>query len=197
LSYVRALTLYKCSIPVFEGLLPDAHNKILLDLLFIMAHWHGLAKLRMHSDLTLEILDQQTTDLGEKFRHFKSKVCTAYYTQELNCEVDARSRRQAKDVARRTESSMANEKGTGANAKGKQKEDPRLPRQPRRKKSLNIQTYKFHALGDYVASIRRFGTTDSYSTEPVSRDLLPVRSPAQLLSGRVRAPNAERQILSN
>ncbi|KAG2054377.1 hypothetical protein BDR06DRAFT_982438 [Suillus hirtellus] len=156
----------QCSIPVFEGLLPDAHNKILLDLLFIMAHWHGLAKLRMHSDLTLEILNQQTTNLGEKFRHFKSKVCTMYYTQELNHEVDTRSHQQTKDIARCTESSMANEKGTGANAKGKQKEDPCLPRQPRRKKSLNIQTYKFHALGDYVASIRHFGTTDSYSTEP-------------------------------
>ncbi|KAG2057274.1 hypothetical protein BDR06DRAFT_980942 [Suillus hirtellus] len=159
--------LLQCSIPVFEGLLPNAHNKILLNLLFIMVHWHGLAKLRMHSDLTLEILDQQTTDLGEKFRHFKSKVCTVYYTQELNCEVNMRSHWQAKDVARCTESSMANEKRTGANAKGKQKEDPRLPRQPRRKKSLNIQTYKFHALGDYVASIHRFGTTDSYSTEPI------------------------------
>jgi len=29
-------------------------------------------------------------------------------------------------------------------------------------------TYKYHALGDYVDTIRRFGTTDSYSTQPVS-----------------------------
>jgi len=38
----------------------------------------------------------------------------------------------------------------------------------RRKKTLNLNTYKFHALGDYVETIKMYGTTDSYSTEPVS-----------------------------
>ena len=36
-----------------------------------------------------------------------------------------------------------------------------------KKKTLNLNTYKFHALGDYVATIRLFGTTDSYSTQVV------------------------------
>jgi hypothetical protein len=35
------------------------------------------------------------------------------------------------------------------------------------RKVLNIQTYKHHALGDYPKTIRQFGTTDSFSTEPV------------------------------
>jgi hypothetical protein len=35
-------------------------------------------------------------------------------------------------------------------------------------KSLNLQTYKYHALGDYPNTIRRMGTTDNYSTQPVS-----------------------------
>lgn len=65
-----------------------------------MSHWHGLAKLRMHSDLTLDILDQQTTDLGAQFRLFKEKVCPLYQTQELDREVGARTRRQLKDAAR-------------------------------------------------------------------------------------------------
>lgn len=38
------LTSYKCTILVFEGLLPDNHNKIIVDLLFIMVHQHRLAK---------------------------------------------------------------------------------------------------------------------------------------------------------
>jgi hypothetical protein len=38
----------------------------------------------------------------------------------------------------------------------------------RRPKTLNLNTYKHHALGDYSATIRKYGTTDSYSTEPVS-----------------------------
>jgi len=29
---------------------------------------------------------------------------------------------------------------------------------------LNLQTYKLHALGDYAAHIRMYGTTDSYSS---------------------------------
>lgn len=143
-----------------------------------MSHWHGLAKLRMHSDLTLEILDQQTTNLGDQFRCFKAKVCSAYRTQELDREVESRTHRQAKEAAKRAEKCTVDSIGqaprAGANAKGKQKVNPEQPqgapslRQPRKKKSFNFQTYKFHALGDYVASIRRFGTTDSYSTEPVS-----------------------------
>lgn len=85
---------------MFDGLLPGDHNRIVLDLLFVMAHWHGLAKLRMHSDITLAILDQRTTDLGEKFRQFKMKVCAAYHMQELDCEIDAWSHRQAKAAAK-------------------------------------------------------------------------------------------------
>jgi hypothetical protein len=142
-----------------------------------MSHWHGLAKLRMHSDLTLKILDETTTNLGEHFRLFKGTVCASYQTQELDREVTARSRRQTKEAAKRAE------KGKD---KGKAKEiankSPELslnvpgPKQPRRKKSFNIQTYKFHVLGDYVASIRLFGTTDSYSTEPVSFKLSSIYS---------------------
>ncbi|KAG2029817.1 hypothetical protein BDR03DRAFT_1017918 [Suillus americanus] len=144
-----------------------------------MAHWHGLAKLRMHSGLTLDILDQQTTKLGDQFLQFKEQVCSAYNTQELDREADARARQQVKEAGQRVEIGRSNGKGqgdtaqqpkTGANTKGKQKASPELgaplPRQPKRKRSFNLNTYKFHALGDYVASIRRFGTTDSYSTEP-------------------------------
>lgn len=38
----------------------------------------------------------------------------------------------------------------------------------RLKKSLNLNTYKNHSLGDYTETIRRYGTTDSYSTESVT-----------------------------
>jgi hypothetical protein len=38
---------------------------------------------------------------------------------------------------------------------------------PKRRK-FNLRVYKYHALGDYAKTIRRLGTTDSFSTEPVS-----------------------------
>jgi hypothetical protein len=173
-----------------------------------MAHWHGLAKLRMHSDLTLEILDQRTTDLGEQFRKFKAKVCNAYHTHELNREVDARSRRQTRESAKRVDKgkvgttvqrTAVRKPRTGTNAKGKEKavpEDLPKPQPLRRRKSFNFQTYKFHALGDYVTSIRHFGTTDSYSTEPVCCNSLLVPTLTQGSLGRIRASHIKKQIPS-
>jgi hypothetical protein len=43
-----------------------------------------------------------------------------------------------------------------------------FPKLPAKIKILNICTYKLHALGDYVRTIRLFGTTDLYSTQIVS-----------------------------
>ena len=39
---------------------------------------------------------------------------------------------------------------------------------PRKPKHLNLKTYTYHVLGDYVKTISYFGTTDSYSTQSVS-----------------------------
>jgi hypothetical protein len=48
-----------------------------------MVHWHGLAKLQMHSDLTLDIMDELTSSVGCQFHEFKATVCSAYDTPEL------------------------------------------------------------------------------------------------------------------
>jgi hypothetical protein len=111
------------------------------------AHWHGLAKLRMHSDLTLEIMDEVTTSLGKAFRQFQNDVCPTYNSKELPREASARRRRHQ-----------------NADANGKINSTRDEPLQ----KKFNLQTYKYHALGDYVKTIRQFGTTDSYSTTTVS-----------------------------
>jgi hypothetical protein len=131
-----------------------------------MAHWHGLAKLRMHSDLTLEIMDEVTSALGQQFREFKATVCAAYQTRELHKEVEARARRHAKKAGKQT----AGRKGKESCNLAKQAQAPEAVRSTQnvhRTKVFNFQTYKFHALGDYVSTIRRYGTSDSYSTEPV------------------------------
>jgi hypothetical protein len=137
------LCRFQTAIPVFEDLLPNPHNSSILRLLFHFAHWHGLAKLRMHTDTTTDILDTQTTVLGHLLRMFQSKVCAVYVTHELPREAQARHRRQAKSSSKPTE-----------------------PRE-RKRRTFNLQTYKVHSLGDYVDTIKKYGTTDSYSTEPV------------------------------
>ncbi len=72
----------QCAIPVFEGLLPSSHNRILMKLLFTLAHWHALAKLRQHTDSSLIILESVTVRLGKLLREFKSKVSDVYYEKK-------------------------------------------------------------------------------------------------------------------
>lgn len=102
----------------------------------------------MHTDDTLELLEHATTDLGVEMRNFSDKICPAYETRELRRETEARQRRQRKD--------------------GRAPSNPSATSGNRRQKKFNMQTYKYHSLGDAADTIRRYGTTDSYSTEPVS-----------------------------
>jgi hypothetical protein len=84
--------------------------------------------------------DSATVVLGETARKFSRTVCSHYHTTELPQEQAAHGRREA-----------AQGRSTGV-----------------KHKSLNLQTYKYHVLGDYPNMIQRMGTTDNYSTRPVS-----------------------------
>jgi hypothetical protein len=81
---------------VFDGLLPEPHNGAILRLLFICAHWHGLAKLRMHTDDSLTIFEDLTVHIGAEFRKFNNRTCPAFDTRELPRETNARNRRELK-----------------------------------------------------------------------------------------------------
>ena len=94
----------------------------------------------MHTDATLARLEQVTTDLGHLMWDFRDKTCAKFNTTELAREVEAQNRRNAR------------KKSTSQSSKVK---------------TLNLLTYKFHALGDYVRTICMFGTTDSFSTQLV------------------------------
>jgi hypothetical protein len=106
----------------------------------------------MHTDTTLAILDQETTDLGRQLRDFENETCSVYKTHELKREAAVRKRRQSKKGPTAGSSAMTD----GQAAK------------QRRPKTLNLQTYKTHSLGDYVATIKQYGTTDSYTSAIVS-----------------------------
>ncbi|KAG6908713.1 hypothetical protein DXG01_003558, partial [Tephrocybe rancida] len=108
--------LIQCMIPVFDGLLsddaPNFLNRAILRILFHLAHWHGLAKLRLHSSSTLDLLDQQTTALGDCLREFQIKICPAFSTRELRREAVARERRAA--VKKAASSYIAPPRASGA-----------------------------------------------------------------------------------
>src|ERR1700722_11481806 len=240
--------MFQCAIPVFDGLLPEPHNGRTLLLLFTMAHLHALAKLRLHNDFTLDVMDSVTRLLGERLRDFKDKTCSAFETRELKREYNARIRRQAKSTAAKrpprdvpfeahnptTATSSGSEivnppnmtipsQAVNSQYTTVQPSDPADPRsttakpsdaittegnrlrpspprveanvpyeQPsggaRRTKTLNLNTYKLHSLGDYTASIRKYGTSDSYTTEMVSSHKLATFQLANCyLAGRVGA----------
>lgn len=210
---------------------------MVLTLLYRLAEWHALAKLHMHTDLTLVHLDKSTVVLGNELRHFRDKVCPSYNTVELPREEDAHYRREAKKAASSaaeediaapsatrltatshnntsapsissphvvtsshstatlassapaaraasltdqpgqtsvgaiqhttttTHLTTATDSAAGAPA-ASPKEDTKKPKGKRRK-WFNLLTYKAHALGDYVWSIRWFGPSGSFSSQPV------------------------------
>ena len=73
----------------------------MLDLLFELVTWHGLAKLRLHTESTLRGLDTSTTRLGHVLCHFKSTTCCKYDICELPSEEAARGRYNAAAAAKR------------------------------------------------------------------------------------------------
>jgi hypothetical protein len=141
----------QCSIPAFEGLFPhDEDNKIVGDLIFLLSTWHAYAKLRLHTESTLEKQEAVSTSLCQALRKFANVTCPRYATSELPREATARRARQQ---------TQATQRGRPAGSAVKQKR-------------FNMCTYKIHCILDYLAAIRRYGTTDSYNTQIVSSSVL-------------------------
>ncbi len=135
--------------PVFKGLLPLRDDQNVADLLFELANFHALVKLRLHTTATIDIFCAATRHMYKAFRKFAQKTCPRYDTHELPKEADARVRREARKSTKSTKS---------ANTQSSRKS----------RKFTVITTYKYHCLGDYVAYIVRHGPMDNYTTQIVS-----------------------------
>lgn len=82
-----------------------------MKLLYRTAEWHALAKLRIHTDSSLTLLDDLTTEFGRLLRRFRDITCSKFSTFELPREAAARNRRKISTTNKRT----ANETNTSAN----------------------------------------------------------------------------------
>lgn len=142
------LTVVQCAIPAFEGLFPDSIENAVQELLFVLADWHALAKLRLHTESTLTSLELATRILGQHLRHFADNVANTVATRETPRERAARAKRAAKKA---TEPQGAPSSSISA-----------------KEKPYTLDRYKLHALGDYPNQIRLFGTLDVTSTQLVS-----------------------------
>lgn len=154
-----------------------------MKLLYRTAEWHALAKLRMHSDSTLVLLEELTIEFGKLIRQFRDLSCTQFQTVELPKETAARNRQQAKrQVAAPCTTPISAPSVTtnygptlsfttpAATASTNHFQGQAQASRPRTKsKILNLLTVKLHFLGDYVRHIRLFGTTDSYSTQLICK----------------------------
>ncbi|KAJ7178829.1 hypothetical protein C8R43DRAFT_872143 [Mycena crocata] len=136
-------------IPCVEGLLPEPFNSRLMAMLFRSSEWNAFAKMRMHTETTLGLFETSTTVIGRKLRSFASNTQSEYKTVELPGETAFRTRRGAR------------KKAAGIAPV------PAGPPPPPKRKFLNLNTYKFHALGDYAPIIRVFGATESYSAQTI------------------------------
>ncbi|RPD53254.1 hypothetical protein L226DRAFT_548591 [Lentinus tigrinus ALCF2SS1-7] len=92
-DYEDSLQAIQCSMAVFDGLPNNVQdNNIILDMLFDDGCWHALAKLRLHTDDTVDLLDVATVNVGQSTRRFTRITCTRYDTYELPRET-ARKRK--------------------------------------------------------------------------------------------------------
>ncbi|KAJ2929076.1 hypothetical protein H1R20_g8019, partial [Candolleomyces eurysporus] len=106
--------LLQCAIPVFDGLVPnEEHNREILLILSSCAKWHTLAKLRFHTDATLNLLDEATVEIGNSFRRFIDNVCSQVQTKELAIEVAKRVKREQKKAAKKTKTAKEDKGTTG------------------------------------------------------------------------------------
>ncbi|KAI0739141.1 hypothetical protein C8Q80DRAFT_232993 [Daedaleopsis nitida] len=131
------------TMPVIEGLLPLEDDKTVSDLVFELANWHALAKLRMHHDMTLGNLEHATQHMFTAMRKFADTTCARHNAEELPSETAARVRRAQAQPGRAPP-------GVGA----------------KWLVTFNVlNTYKYHSLGDYLKYIRRYGPSDNYTTQ--------------------------------
>ncbi|EGN99947.1 hypothetical protein SERLA73DRAFT_53415, partial [Serpula lacrymans var. lacrymans S7.3] len=87
--------------------------------------------------------------------HLLYVTCAVFRTKELPREVSSRTRRKKHNS---TSNQPCVNDNSGSSQASRTNEIPR-------QKKFNLLTYKIHALGDYVKTIRLFGTTDSYTTQ--------------------------------
>ncbi|KAG6808360.1 hypothetical protein H0H92_004378, partial [Tricholoma furcatifolium] len=141
--------ILQCAGPCFEGFFRRKIDSKIQDLLFIAAAWHASAKLRVHTDNSLDTFRGLTREFTQQLRYFATQICPHFDTIATPAEAAA--------SLRATAAKMKKNGDTGpiiSTTGGK-----------RMAKTFKIDTPKFHSIVHYPESIARYGTTDSYSTQ--------------------------------
>ncbi|KAL0565557.1 hypothetical protein V5O48_016464 [Marasmius crinis-equi] len=151
----------QCSLPCFEGLLPDVHNQIMLDLLWDFNAIIAYVSLRIHTDSTVASLESTMTEYGVSLRRFVNTTCKAYDTTEIPEEAEKRCLAAVNCENRRRKEGKTAMSATKRKAGD---EDGLMP------KGININKPKQHMLTHYTYFIKHFGSLDSYTTRMGERE---------------------------
>lgn len=163
----------------------------------------------MHTGETLHLLEVVTRMLSQHVQGFLQTTCTAFKTVETSKEYSARLKRIGRQSQRNKEQTQPAPLSSNAssipdaqpvletNIPLQESPDPEPLKKGRRPKTFNINTYKYHALGDYAVTIRQFGTTDSYSTERVSLCQPVIMEDTNGLTGRTGTQASQIMVSAN
>lgn len=109
-------------------------------------------------EATICHLEKATKIVAQELRSFRDSTKESFTCRELSQEIAAKARRKQKKYE-----SVSRDGPSNIDTSKRKTVASKLPKV----KVLNLATYKFHVLGDYVQAIRRFGTTDSFSMQIV------------------------------
>lgn len=135
-------------------------------MLWYLLLFHGLAKLRMHSETTRQATERVSRDMCRTVREFVKKTRNIK-TRELPSIVDRNNRRQA--AKKKKTGTESTDKGTKKKVKNTLK---KKTKDGETVVVLNLVKFKFHHHCNTSEDILQFGPTDVYSTQSV-RILLP------------------------
>ncbi|KAG6905806.1 hypothetical protein DXG01_000630, partial [Tephrocybe rancida] len=135
------------------------------------------------SDASINILDEETTRLGNSLWDFQAKTCPQFETHKLQKEQDTREHKEAAQAKSNLPSNSVPKPSKKSKGKAKAKDDAApqeasvigssngdgiatgKPKGGCKPRTFTMNGYEAHAMGDYVAAVKKYGTTDSYSTE--------------------------------
>ncbi|KZT60991.1 hypothetical protein CALCODRAFT_447836, partial [Calocera cornea HHB12733] len=173
-----------CTIPVFEGLIPEPDNQLVMSLLYNLTLLHSLAKMCMVGGDTLERMDQVTTRLGHLMQRFQSETCVRYTTYELPKE---------DPVKPVNGSSGPQKRKRGCNLTEERPDTAPVPKRPEGQAAKNARAgelahrhvkeyYRRSSKVDYVTGVakieRRVGRLQRTALHTGPEGMLPSRPPA-------------------
>ena len=94
ISFYQCAYLFQCTLPIFDGLLPEEHDKKVMKMLHLLGLTYTLSKLHMHTDETACALLDSIQRFGDAARDFAKVTCVEH--QRLLTEQEVMDVRRAR-----------------------------------------------------------------------------------------------------